>query len=187
MNSGEGKMLKKQGPSLWESVSPVVCAVLLTQPCGLAQESAPEAPPSNSHASSHERMLALLAEIAREPPLDNPFLNTTRVEKARAQWQAVKDSGTPVNRWMTARQLGNLELEQGNEEAAIEALEAALVAYDQIPIDKLAGDNNTKIALSTYYKNLTWFDLGVAYLRYGETQNCCLRHTGESCIMPLRG
>ena len=35
--------------------------------------------------------------------------------------------------------------------------------------------------------NGTHFRLGVAYMRLGETQNCCLRHTPESCILPLRG
>ena len=31
------------------------------------------------------------------------------------------------------------------------------------------------------------FRLGVAYVRLGETQNCCLRNEPESCILPIRG
>jgi hypothetical protein len=29
------------------------------------------------------------------------------------------------------------------------------------------------------------FELGVAYLRLAETENCCARHDAESCILPL--
>ena len=31
------------------------------------------------------------------------------------------------------------------------------------------------------------FSLGLAYLRLGETENCCLRHSGDSCILPIQG
>ena len=31
------------------------------------------------------------------------------------------------------------------------------------------------------------FRLGLAYLRLGETQNCCLRHNADSCLLPIRG
>ncbi len=32
--------------------------------------------------------------------------------------------------------------------------------------------------------NGTHFRLGVAYMRHGETQNCCLLNRPESCILP---
>jgi hypothetical protein len=35
--------------------------------------------------------------------------------------------------------------------------------------------------------NYTRFRLGVAYMRLGETLNCCQRHTPESCIVPIQG
>ena len=35
--------------------------------------------------------------------------------------------------------------------------------------------------------NYTLFRLGVAYMRLGETQNCALHPTANSCILPLRG
>ena len=31
------------------------------------------------------------------------------------------------------------------------------------------------------------FLLAVAYLRLGETENCCLRYNAQSCILPIRG
>ncbi len=31
------------------------------------------------------------------------------------------------------------------------------------------------------------FDIAVAYLRRGETQNCCQQHTPDSCILPIQG
>ena len=33
----------------------------------------------------------------------------------------------------------------------------------------------------------TIFELGVAYMRMGETQNCTVQHGAERCILPLRG
>jgi len=33
----------------------------------------------------------------------------------------------------------------------------------------------------------TWFDLGLAYLRLGETANCVDKHTSASCIFPIAG
>jgi hypothetical protein len=33
----------------------------------------------------------------------------------------------------------------------------------------------------------TVYELAVAYMRLGETRNCAMRHTSESCIFPLRG
>ena len=31
------------------------------------------------------------------------------------------------------------------------------------------------------------YRLGVAYMRRGETQNCCARNAPESCILPIQG
>jgi hypothetical protein len=33
----------------------------------------------------------------------------------------------------------------------------------------------------------TIFELAVGYMRFGETQNCALLHSAESCLLPLRG
>jgi len=150
-----------------------------------AQEPAAAAPPS-----AHERMLALLDDIARKTDDDNPFLGSKRVRELRARWAAKKDKASALERWTLGRALGNAELEQGDEAAAIELLEMAVAAVDELSIDrldraKLPPEDAEVVDLANYYRNQTWFDLGLAYLRLGETQNCCLRHTGESCILPL--
>jgi hypothetical protein len=33
----------------------------------------------------------------------------------------------------------------------------------------------------------TAYDTGVAYMRLGETQNCVLRHSSDSCLLPIQG
>jgi hypothetical protein len=154
-----------------------------------AQETAPAA---GAERSAHERMLELLAGIAESTATSNPFMSTQRVEELRAKWAARK-GGSAIDRWTIGRTLGNAELEQGNEKEAIEALEAAVAAVDDVPFEKIdrakiQGERDKLVKdLRNYSRNRTWFDLGMAYLRFGETQNCCLRHSGESCIMPLQG
>ena len=62
---------------------------------------------------------------------------------------------------------------------AIEFLTEANELLSQVVLP----DSNLKI--QAY--NGTKFFLGLAYLRLGETENCCLRHSGESCILPIQG
>ena len=74
-----------------------------------------------------------------------------------------------ANQWRVYYALGNAELKLGNEEAAITALQQAYQLNDQIngviPIEEI---------------NIFKFDLAVAYLRLGGTQNCCHRNTPDS-------
>lgn len=85
-----------------------------------------------------------------------------------------------LTRWHLHMELGEAELRLGNEEAAINQLTQAGRLLPQL-----------KGQLSPLIANQTLFRLGVAYLRQGETQNCCPNQTGipsnpDSCILPLR-
>ena len=63
----------------------------------------------------------------------------------------------------------------GDEKEAIEQMEAA---YALLPtVGRLL--NERKIEEIIYR-------LGLLHMRYGETQNCCLRNTPESCIIPFQ-
>ena len=65
------------------------------------------------------------------------------------------------------------ELRLGREQAGIDHLLAAYGLLSKIrPYIR-----KTKV-------NETIFELGVGYMRLGETQNCALQHNAESCILP---
>ena len=153
-----------------------------------AQESAAKPTAGDGHA----RMLALLDAIARDGDEVSPFLGVKVLRDLRERWEKRKAIAPPMERWLLLRKLCKEELKQGNEEAAIQAGTGATELVDALPFDKvdkklLPGDEGKVVDLTTYYHNTTWFELGMAYMRYGESQNCCLRNTSESCILPLRG
>jgi hypothetical protein len=119
--------------------------------------------------SGHERMVALLADIARRTDEANPYLSAT-LGVAPLPPDAPPDQ---VFRWLG--QSAHREARLGHEERVVEILEEARALCEKTPeyldAGDLAGVN---------------FRLGVACLRVGETQNCCLRSTAESCILPIR-
>lgn len=72
--------------------------------------------------------------------------------------------------------LGNLATYQGDMENAIKRLETAY---------KLLNDSLEFFPKGRELKLLLEEELGVAYLRQGELQNCQLNHNAEMCILPL--
>ena len=124
--------------------------------------------------ASHERMVALLADIERRTPDENWLVGDKEARKLRraAATLPAKPSLQALGTWY---ELGIRELQLGREKEGIDALTAA---YRMIP------DLRGLAALDRL--NVT-FHLGVGYMRLGETQNCCLRNTPESCLIPIQG
>ncbi len=137
--------------------------------CGDAGEVS-EKPPS-----SHERLLAELREIRDRAAVKNPYLGEGETRSLRARLAGLPAGAPPADRWLGHLELGMSELKLGNEDEAIRELEAAYALLPELE-DDLAREG---LAETTYR-------LGVANLRRGETQNCCLRHSPESCILPIR-
>ncbi len=121
---------------------------------------------------SHTRMVALLDELAAKTEVDNEFFGRRKLEAARAHLARAGENAPWHLRWRT----GLAELEQGNERAAIDVLAATREA---LMTGAIAGDHAAKIGVS--------FHLGVAWLRLGETENCCANPTHETCILPILG
>jgi hypothetical protein len=124
--------------------------------------------------SSHERMSRMLAEIAVRSKDENPFVGDAHARRLRAFLSApgYLVALSPTRQWELHFELGRAELELGNEVLAIELLNQAM---------KLIPASKSALVKKTH------FELGIASLRYGETQNCCLAHSSESCIVPIRG
>ena len=136
---------------------------------GRSSERIPPAP-----AAGHQRMLALLQQIADETPDTHPYVGDWRARQLREELRALPAADPSPNRWRVMVQLSGEELRLGNEAEAIRLLTDAL---ELIPGTE---ENRPGIDFNNYR-------LGVAYLRFAETQNCALHPNAEACILPLRG
>ena len=124
--------------------------------------------------AGHRRMVDLLGDIASTTATEHPWLETATAEKLERQLIDLPDGAGLFQRCQLLFQSGTAEVRIGNVEKAIKRLTAALELFP-------ASQQKSKAA------NNLRFELAVAYLRYGETQNCCLRNAPESCIVPIRG
>ena len=136
-------------------------------------------------SAGHQRMLQVLKELSERSAEDHPYIGGARVRSLSNQLADLEASSSEVtipeywgdlNRWKVLLDLGMTELRLGREQAGIDHLLAAYGLLSKIrPYIR-----KTKV-------NETIFELGVGYMRLGETQNCALQHNAESCILPLRG
>ena len=108
--------------------------------------------------SSHERMSRMLAEIAVRSKDENPFVGDAHARRLRAFLSApgYLVALSPTRQWELHFELGRAELELGNEVLAIELLNQAM---------KLIPASKSALVKKTH------FELGIASLRYGETQS----------------
>lgn len=155
------------------------CLALFVSGCGRGEPqsatSASRSTSSEPESESHQQMIQLLAKIERRVDLDNPFLGKARVEGLRNQLRSLPSRVVP-QRIQLLQAIGTNEFRLGDLEQGIasltEAHEMAIRAGNSIPPVALNGIE---------------FTLGVAWLRYGEIQNCVESHTIDSCLMPIQG
>ena len=135
---------------------------------------------ADTATASHQRMLAILKKIADQTAETNNYIGEGLARQLRRHLANLSVDASNLNRWRLHTELGEAELRLGNEEAAIDQLTQAGRLLPQL-----------RGQLSPLMANQTLFRLGVAYMRQGETQNCCPKQTGiqsnpDSCILPLR-
>lgn len=139
-------------------------------------------PPAESHAerpNSHRRMVTVLKSIAKDSRLNHPRLGDRRARQLRSD---VANLGPLSNSFQVVylnSELGQEELNLGNIEDALTHLEFARASFERI------SHPDPKVRLR--FRNRLMFTLGTAYIRLGETQNCCARYSSDSCIVPIRG
>ena len=115
--------------------------------------------------------------FARETPDRNQWLGDARARELRHVSQHIDPTASTFLRAALFLQLGRAELVAGNEREAIDALRTAL-QYCGGPADRRQSRPGTA------QREEALFHLGVAFMRFGETQNCCERHaTARSCIL----
>ena len=124
----------------------------------------------------HQKMLNLLAGVRDLTSTKNKYLGDGRARKAREILANATPQTPAKESWFHHRILGWAELNLGNETEGIKHLKRA---YDLLP--EVEGSIEEKRVMENI------FMLGVAWMRRGETENCCARFTPDSCILPIRG
>ena len=147
----------------------------LASAASTAEVSEPVEQSSATAPPGHQRMLRLLQQIADATPDENSFLGDAKARTLRKQIAELPAGTSDRTKWMAYMQLGHELLHLGHELEGIDYLERALhltrTQEEAVPAEVL---------------NQTHYRLGVAYMRRGETENCCIRNRPESCILPLR-
>ncbi len=121
------------------------------------------------------RVVTELAEISRRAPEENPFQGEQLARELRTQVAALPAGS--IQQWQAQARLGMAELLLGNETAGIEQLERAFAQVTALRAQGLSEETVNQLRLN----------LGVGWMRFAETRNCCLRHNADSCVMPIRG
>ena len=135
---------------------------------------------ADTGADSHQKMLSLLKQIEDQTAETNNYIGEGLAHQLRRHVANLPGDASDMKRWRLHAELGEAELRLGNEAAAIDQLTRAGKLLPEL-----------KGQLSPLMANQTLFRLGVAYMRQGETQNCCPNQIGiasnpDSCILPLR-
>ena len=138
------------------------------------RSSSPALPPGKAADRSQEDMEALLVEIRSRTNEDNIYLGDAAVRGLRRKVEEIHRGAPPGLILKLLVDLGRAEVDLGNLEAGIERL---LQAHRLLPSLEAAESIRGYISA----------ELGNAYFRLAETENCCARHSPESCIVPLQG
>ena len=115
-------------------------------------------------------MIRLLDEIHQRAKDEHIYYETLTARRTLERLEGLGDAAP----WDLLLESGVAELQLGNEETGIERIARAYQLL-QAP-----GSDPAAVCQ-------VGFNLGTAYLRFAETQNCCQRRTADSCILPLRG
>ncbi len=129
---------------------------------------------SLSQEESHQKMVALLAEVRAQNLDENPYQGEGQLRQLEDQLQALPDAAPVQDRISLHFRLGIAELFLGRERRALDHLAATE--------KMLAGQHSVPAQVV----NEIHFRLGLAWLRLGETQNCVLNPNADHCILPIR-
>ena len=131
----------------------------------------------SASVAGHLTMIALLQQISETTATPDQlfFPETPPVEQLRRALAALPTEVEEMKRCQLQFDLADAESKLGNELEAIKHLE---IVYSMLP--KVGSQLKQSQREEIIYR------LGLLYMRYGETQNCCLRNTPDSCIIPFR-
>lgn len=123
---------------------------------------------------SHEKMVETLARLHRQFGAANPYYGEAAIRRYKGIIDSLDRNKEPRRFFENLLRLGQANVEYGNLSAGIEQL---TYAYRTLKHNEAPPQIMVQVT----------FNLGLAYLRLGETENCCALYAPESCILPLRG
>ena len=138
--------------------------------------SAASAQPAPVQPAGHERMLQALAQVAGRTADTNPYQGDAPARQLREQLAAMSPESTDQDLLTGRMQLGAQELRLGNLAEAIEQFTQARALLAQ-----MSGEIPAVVAIESA------FQIGLAYFRLGQTQNCVTVQPPDGCILPLTG
>lgn len=136
-------------------------------------EATPAVEMSAADAIGHQKMIDAIDSLNKRRA-DDQYLGDAKASQLRQRLATITGSSPPVQQFSMMYELGVLELRLGREKEAIELLSSAVRM-----IPKMSGKITSKQAYDVI------FQTGVAYMRYGESQNCCLHNNPDSCVFPI--
>ena len=121
----------------------------------------------------HRQMVNVLREIAIRASNESSYTGSRNARRLRAMLaRAERTSSTPEVMLQLHMNLAEVESHLGHERESIKQFQNAIdIAQRQY------GMTSPELL----------FQLGVVYLRLGETENCCQRASPNSCILPIQG
>lgn len=129
----------------------------------------------------HVRMLGLLGELAEKAKRDHSILGDKVARTLRGQLdkRKVAKAGDALSadtlslHW----QLGKAELQLGNIDQGIEHYTKVYDGLKKLNTENVPRDLRLEVT----------YELAIAHMRRGETENCCLRNSPDSCLLPIGG
>ena len=125
--------------------------------------------------SGDQVMRSILSEIANSVDEENAYVGRGKMDASRERLANARKAGMAgIPLWDVVFQTGSAELKYGALAPAVEHLQEAADLLSSLPFDRAR-------------HRKTYFELGVAWMRTGETQNCCALNSSDSCILPIQG
>ena len=156
----------------------VVAALLLSLGAWQEHSAPPRAVhglPSEEDLAGHRRMLELLEGVRRRTLRTNPFLGDFQLKQLTEARAAIDErTASPKTIAKFDHDFGRNYLRLGRTDEALVSLRACYERLRPIPREDWP----------PFAERLS-FDLGVAAMRKGESDNCVARHTAQSCLLPI--
>ena len=154
-----------------------VCLAAIAGLAGCSQSTESDQPPPASNrtqSGSHARLLLALEKIKDAPIFQGVFFGNRSLEQEEGDLNHLPPN-RPDLRFKLLFHVGRRRLWLGDTRKAIEHLQIALQLVDNQQWDAPQSIREDAI-----------FQLGLAYLRLGENENCVNCTNGESCLFPIR-
>ncbi|MFP6872645.1 MAG: tetratricopeptide repeat protein, partial [Verrucomicrobiales bacterium] len=159
-----------------------VAAILITTACKPEKQTAPGAagnagdiPLLPAASGGQRKILATLEEMGKGTNREDSFFGAGKIPELRASLERIPPDEVSQLKPRILYALGREELRMNNLEEGIAHLKEALKLAPEVTFQSST--------LRDVWINRVRFNIGVGYLRLGETENCCQRYTAESCIV----